>query len=95
MYARDIILFSFTNPGDWAIWGDTGLFIFIVIIAAIAIGLFSRSMAVSLYGGFLVFVVFSMETNVEPFSTIILPILAIMTIGLAFKLWGQVSGGNT
>lgn len=73
---------------DLFTWFDDFLvFVTLAVFVTGAIGLISRSMALSTLGAYVVFVVITIETGDELLTNILYVSLVMVFIGFAFKLW--------
>lgn len=76
---------------------DTGLFILFVILVATAIGLLSRFMQVGIVTGFLVFVHFAVESQLQPYYTLLYALLTLFAVIMGVQVYQivtQSSGGS-
>ena len=66
---------------------DFYVFVALAVFITGAVGLLSRSMAVSSLGAYLVFVVIATETDHELLTNILYVTLVLVFVAFAFKLW--------
>lgn len=76
------------------VWSTAIGFIAIMILFVGSIGLLSRSLAVAAMGAYLIFAYYSIETGIVLLETILFPTLALLAIGVAFKLWRSEGVGD-
>lgn len=80
----------FDNP----VFQSELLFLLVIIMLFGLIGIFGRSLMLGLFGAFLAFehIVTAVGTNVPELNTANWAILGLLTLYLAFQLWGSLTG---
>ena len=76
------------------LWDNTMAFVSLMVFIALGVGLVSRSMAVASFGAFLVFLVITIETQIDYMVNILYIVLVLIAIGMAMKLWRLEGAGE-
>lgn len=75
---------------DWPlsdVWGTTIGFITLFVIAVGAIGMLSRKLTIAMWGAYMTFVFFAVETDIVVLETTLYVTVTLVIIGTVFKLW--------
>jgi hypothetical protein len=88
-----------TGPPDqpesgFEIWDNPLAFIGAMVLAATAIGMASKSMAVAMWGGYLTFAHLALESQYGNLENVVYATLALIMVGVGFKLWRLEGGGE-
>lgn len=75
---------------DWpleAVWGTAVGFVAFFVIAVGMIGVTAKSLSIPIYGSYMAFAHFAVESDIVLLETILYVTLALIVIGTSFKMW--------